>query len=65
MADLTKKTESELKAIGTPEALDELIRRLNELRAQVIREALPGAIAAALRQTRLYHRSVLTGRCGG
>ena len=29
-----------------------------------LREALPGALARALWETRAYHRSVLTGRCG-
>ena len=28
-----------------------------------LREALPGALARALWETRIYHRSVLTGRC--
>jgi hypothetical protein len=63
--------EQDLKELGTPEAFDEMIRRNTQLRTQVklqrqewLREALPDAIAAALRQARLYHCSVLIGRCG-
>lgn len=68
MADLAKMDEHELKKLGTPEAFDELIHRITQLRKlqrqEWLREALPNAIAAALRQARLYQRSVLTGRCG-
>lgn len=71
MADLTTYSQNALKALGTPEAFDELIRRINVLQAQVIKQRreqlrrnLPIALAYAMRESRLYHRSLLTGRCG-
>lgn len=71
MEDLTRKSEQELRELGTAEAFDEIIRRLTMLRAQVkvqrelwLRKALPIAIATALRQAHAYHCSILTGRCG-
>lgn len=70
MADLASKTVEELRALGTPQAWDELVRRLVQAQAQVLarrreqlREALPGALAWALWEAKTYHRSVLTNRC--
>ena len=37
--------------------------RMQRAREERLREALPGALAWALWETRMYHRSVLTGRC--
>jgi hypothetical protein len=33
-------------------------------RRERLRQALPSALAHALLETRMYHRSLLTGRCG-
>lgn len=49
------------------EAAEERARKaeakVRRRREEQLREALPGALARALWETRMYHRSVLTGRC--
>ena len=64
------KTEAELRAIQPP-LPESIIRHILDVQAMVrrrreqqLRQALPSALTLALCDSRSYHRSILTGRCG-
>jgi hypothetical protein len=66
--DIQVMTSDELLAWanGNVDALEDVIRRLNRIirRQTQLRQALPNELAWALWETRAYHRTTLTGRCG-
>ena len=61
----TRTREELLEALRVSEALVATLQaaQVRRRREKQLRQALPGALARALWETRMYHRSVLTGRC--
>ena len=65
--DMSNEQLEEIVRGVTPEqrmALEEInLRQVSRQRQELLRESLPGALARALWETRMHHRSVQTGRC--